>query len=205
MRDVARGVMTEMEAMLDELRSVPLENTSLFEALKKQCEALGFRTGADVHFGVGDPLPPSELLPPGAHDAIFRIAHEALANIGRHARATHVNVTLTRVAESRLGFGDALELRIEDDGAGFDLGQDEHQGMGITNMRARAEEIGAVFALEACRGIGVTIRVVVPCDRPLSSYQNPASYGYWLGWLAMPTLLRMRSVIVISACPTSSA
>ena len=54
--------MTEMEALLDQLRASPLENTGLVEALKKQCDALRFRTGADVRFSVGE-LPPSESLP----------------------------------------------------------------------------------------------------------------------------------------------
>ncbi len=52
-RGSAREAMTEMEAMLDQLRAVPLENAGLVEALKKQCEALGFRTGAKVDFQLG--------------------------------------------------------------------------------------------------------------------------------------------------------
>ena len=63
-RNSAREAMAEMEAMLDQLRAAPLENNGLVEALKKQCEALRFRTGADVRLTVGE-LPPSETLPLG--------------------------------------------------------------------------------------------------------------------------------------------
>ena len=59
-----------MQVMLDQLRSVPLENQSLVDAIRKQCEALGFRTGAAVDFQL-DELPPSEALAPGAHEAFL--------------------------------------------------------------------------------------------------------------------------------------
>ncbi|HSB13353.1 MAG TPA: histidine kinase, partial [Bryobacteraceae bacterium] len=88
-RNSAREAMAEMEAMLDQLRATPLENTGLVEALKRQCGALGFRTGAQIDFRIGK-LPLNGSLPPGAHQAVFRVAQEALANIGRHARAQNV-------------------------------------------------------------------------------------------------------------------
>jgi signal transduction histidine kinase len=56
-RAAGREAMAEMETMLDQLRSAALENTGLVEALKRHCEALGFRTGAEVSFEVGA-LPP---------------------------------------------------------------------------------------------------------------------------------------------------
>jgi len=64
-RQAAREAMTEMEVMLDQLRAAPLENVGLVEAMKGQCQALGFRTGAQVQFEVGK-LPPNESMAPGA-------------------------------------------------------------------------------------------------------------------------------------------
>ncbi len=131
-RAAAREAMAEMEAMLDQLRAAPLETTGLVEALRKQCEALGFRTGARVEFQLGT-LPPNEELAPGAQQAIFRAAQEALANAGRHARAANVEVSLDAV-------GPKLELTVRDDGSGFDTNQ-RASGMGIRNMRERAARI----------------------------------------------------------------
>jgi len=85
--------MTEMEAMLDQLRAAPLESVGLVEALKKQCEALQYRTGARVTVDV-DAVPGPGQLRPGAAQSIFRIAQEALSNIARHARATEVRLSL---------------------------------------------------------------------------------------------------------------
>jgi signal transduction histidine kinase len=153
-RSSAREAMQEMEVMLDQLRSSPLENTSLVDALKRQCEALQFRTGADVQFGLGE-LPPARLLPPGTHQALFRVAQEALANIGRHARATMVGV--------RLDSGDQrLTLEIDDDGVGFDLEQPS-RGMGLENMRARLAPFGGTVIITSRPGTGTSIRASVPC------------------------------------------
>jgi signal transduction histidine kinase len=142
-----------MQVMLDQLRAVPLENAGLVESLKKQCEALGFRTGARVEFKLGD-LPPTEALPPGAHEAILRAAQEALANVGRHARAGTVLVSLGSVHGH-------VELRIQDDGAGFDPNQSD-QGQGIPNMRARAEEFGGKFYLASGLGNGTSVAFSIP-------------------------------------------
>ncbi len=152
-RNSAREAMAEMEAMLDQLRAAPLENNGLVEALKKQCEALRFRTGADVRLVAKD-LPPSETLPAGAHQAVFRVAQEALANVGRHARARHVLVTLDSTPIS-------VQLRVDDDGVGFDTAQPP-TGMGLGNMRARVQALGGVLAITSDPGKGTLVRVSVP-------------------------------------------
>jgi signal transduction histidine kinase len=152
-RKSAREAMAEMEAMLDQLRASPLENTGLVEALKKQCEALGFRTGAEVTFTLGE-LPPSEALPVGAQQALFRVAQEALANVGRHARAHRVTVTLDSTPLS-------VQLRVEDDGVGFDREQPA-TGMGIGNMEARVAGLGGTLAVTTKPGSGTLVRASVP-------------------------------------------
>jgi len=197
-RDSAREAMTEMEAMLDQLRASPLENTGLVEALKKQCEALRFRTGADVRLSLGD-LPPSESLPPGAQQAIFRVAQEALANVGRHARATLVSVTLDSTPFS-------VQLRVDDDGVGFDTGQ-ATAGMGMGNMRARVEPLGGTVAVTSIPGKGTLVRVSVPhAPQPsaadVAAYRRRALFNgafclIWLGGLPLWNLDRNRVDLVV--------
>ncbi len=142
---------------MDQLRSVPLENSGLIDALRRQCEALGHRTGAHVQFVPG-PLPPDKTLPPGAHQAILRVAQEACANIGRHARAKNVVVSLAEADKS-------VGLRIKDDGAGFDP-YVKTGGMGIANMRARAREFGGIFFVNSRAGDGTTVTFSVPIMPP---------------------------------------
>jgi len=152
-RDSARQAMSEMEAMLHGLRAAPLENVGLVEALKQSCEALAFRTGALVDFVPGG-LPPSESLPPGAQDAVFRAAQEALSNVARHARASHVGVT---VAANQ---GD-LVLTVTDDGSGFDQRGPSH-GQGLPNMRARAAEYGGHVEITSRPGGGTRVCLTIP-------------------------------------------
>lgn len=152
-RCAARDAMTEMQVMLDQLRAAPLENVGLIEALKKQCETLGFRSGAKVEFQPAE-LPPSEAFVPGAHEAILRAAQEALANVARHARAKNVSVRLQPV-------GGRLTLSIQDDGAGFDPSR-EPSGMGLANIKARAEEFNGVYEMDSRPDAGTTVSFSVP-------------------------------------------
>jgi signal transduction histidine kinase len=156
-RQSAREAMAEMEAMLDQLRAVPLENAGLVEAIRRQGEALAFRTGASVEVRVGS-LPPSGVFEPGTHQAVFRVAQEALANIGRHARARAVLVRIEATAGR-------LDLEIEDDGVGLD-GARPLAGMGLQNMRARAAEIHGSLRIRPRQGGGTVIALSVPFETP---------------------------------------
>jgi signal transduction histidine kinase len=156
-RSSAREAMTEMEVMLDQLRAAPLENVGLLEALKKQCEALAFRTGATVDFTPGT-LPPPEALPPRAQQTVFRVAQEALANVARHARASHVRVMLATLETG------ALQLKVEDDGKGFDPSATP-RGMGLSNMETRAAEVGGSVTVKSHAG-GTMVALAIPTRRP---------------------------------------
>ena len=157
-RSSAREAMAEMEAMLDQLRASPLESVGLVEALRRQCEALRFRTGAEVQVDIGE-IPAPEQLPPGAAQSILRIAQEAFANIARHARATEVQVSLCVE-------GDDCVLKIRDNGAGFNPDARGLAGMGLANMRARAAERGGKFELRSTAGEGTRVLATIPLTKP---------------------------------------
>jgi signal transduction histidine kinase len=159
--------MTEMDAMLDQLQAAPLENTGLVASLRQQCEALGFRTGADVAFELGT-LPAETALPPGAREAVLRAAQETLSNVARHARAKTVRVTLAVE-------GPDLVLTVRDDGGGFES-KPGASGMGMANLAARAREVGGLFELDSVRHRGTTARFAVPCGTlPAADYLKRAA------------------------------
>jgi PAS domain S-box-containing protein len=86
---------------------------------------------------------------------IFRIIQEAMNNSAKHSRARKVSLGLS------LEDG-CIELRVSDDGVGFDRaaaskGQDAK--FGLTSMRERAQLSGGEFEIESTRKIGTTIRV----------------------------------------------
>jgi signal transduction histidine kinase len=150
----AQAAMVEMNAMLQQLRPAPLETMGLVAALREQCEALGYRTGATVSTSFCE-LPDDEWLPLGAQTGLFRIAQEALANVARHARADQVHLRLDILAEG------AIQLTIEDDGQGFDSSAGA-PGMGLRNMRERATALGGQVTIHSRLGEGTTVRAMLP-------------------------------------------
>jgi signal transduction histidine kinase len=154
----AREAQVEMTALLQQLRPAPLENVGLVAALRDQCEALGYRTGAEVSVTIGA-LPAEDRLPLRAQEQLFRMAQEALANIARHARARHVWLRLEQD-------GDAMLLEIRDDGQGFDTAT-ARGGMGLSNLRERARALGAEAQIESAPGHGSTISIRAPLVEPL--------------------------------------
>jgi signal transduction histidine kinase len=158
-RSSAREAMTEMEAMLDQLRAAPLEAIGMIEAIRKQAEALEFRTGARVLMDFANPEEPCTLAP-GAAEALFRIAQEAFSNIARHARATEVQVSM-QVAEGE------YVMRIQDNGSGFSIPErGQGTGMGLSNMRSRAKEQGGSLELESMPGEGTRLVAALPIVKP---------------------------------------
>jgi signal transduction histidine kinase len=96
-------------------------------------------------------------LPTPVARAIFLTTQEALANIARHARATQVEVKARRV-------GGMVELVIGDNGRGFDIvTQNQTIGHGLSNMRARAEELQGSFVIKSSPNKGTRIELSLPC------------------------------------------
>ena len=156
-RRSAHEAQVEMQALLQQLRPAPLVNASLVEALRTQCEALGYRSGARVRFDA-DKMPDDDRLPLGTQESLFRITQEVLANVARHARAEHVDVALRHDAS-------ALTLTLHDDGQGFDPARTPG-GMGLENVNQRAEALGGSVLVTSMPGGGTTVLVRVPLTTP---------------------------------------
>ncbi len=187
-RRAAQAALAEMAALLQQLRPAPLAAAGLLDALREQCEALAHRTGAEVTVDLGQPEDATAYtaavdagrLAPGAEEAIFRIAQEALNNIARHARAVHVTLRL-RVA------GEALHLEIVDDGQGFATSEDltadpAPLGYGLAGMRDRAAAIGAKLDIISVSGQGTRISLSVPLGEP-AAQQEPEVSAEVKSWL----------------------
>lgn len=85
---------------------------------------------------------------------VFRIAQEALTNVGRHSRATEVQMELARV-------GGVVRLRVSDNGRGFEPATSE-AGLGLVGMRARARTARGILVVNSKAGRGVSIQLEVP-------------------------------------------
>ena len=82
-------------------------------------------------------------------DMLYHVGQEALANAIRHGQPSVLKITLAFEK-------DAVELRILDDGAGFDR-IDEHPGFGLKGMRKRTADIGATLQIRSRPGEGTEV------------------------------------------------
>ena len=109
---------------------------------------------AEVQWTLDIFLPPKSRFEEHVEVAIFRIAQELVNNILKHAKATQVGVQLSMA-------GEKLQLMVEDNGQGFDATALEKSGIGLLNIRSRAEAIGANIEFESAPGQGTLVRVRV--------------------------------------------
>lgn len=116
-----------------------------------------FRANAlvDVTLDVPDDL--GEDLGEQTSTALFLIAQEALANAAKHAGATSLLLQVRRLD------GKAIELVVQDDGAGFDVTHTEAiLGHGLSNMHLRALSVGGRLDVQSEQGKGTTVTATLP-------------------------------------------
>ena len=146
LRRLTRGAMAEMRALLAELRPSTLTDSDLGDLLRLLGNALEGRTSLPVVLTVSGEF----TLPGEVQIAFYRICQEALSNVAKHAKAKHVEMDLKQE-------GEVTELRIHDDGLGFDTKQivSGHYGLGM--MRERAEAAGASLTITSQPGHGTEL------------------------------------------------
>ncbi len=159
LKRLVNQAMDELLNLARQLRPSALDDHGLVPAVETQLKRFSARTGIEVRLGTdGDP----DTLPDVVQTAIYRVAQEALTNVTRHAGATVVELELEEQG------GDA-ELRVRDDGSGFDPStatrgtQEGHTGgLGLIGMAERARLVGGELDVRSAPGGGTTITLRVP-------------------------------------------
>jgi signal transduction histidine kinase len=147
------GVIGDVRAYIHGLHDGVGADQSLRAGLEALVREICRRTGLQTTYTVdGAPLS----LPEATTHDVLQIAREALANVAKHAQATHTQVRLAYAPGE-------VTLTVQDDGRGFDPAADpgpEHQG--LRNLRARAAEAGGRLRIESAPGGGTTLVVTLP-------------------------------------------
>lgn len=130
-------------------------------SLSQSIETLASRWSAENGIRVNTSLmgSPTALLPE-KEAALFRVAQEALTNVKKHARAQHVNITLTYMT-------DLVALDIVDDGIGFEPAKNFYTiagGFGLKAMRERLEELGGALTIESENGTALAASLPIEED-----------------------------------------
>jgi signal transduction histidine kinase len=156
--DESIGNVRQMSQLL---RPTILDDFGLEAGLRWLCDGFAGRTGIAVDLQSSH----SGRLPEETETHLYRIAQEALTNVARHSGAKHVAVKL----ESR---GEAIHLRIQDDGRGLPGKPAEGRGVGMIGMRARARSAGGDLMVSSRPGQGVVIEVRVPMRHETHSHSS---------------------------------
>jgi nitrate/nitrite-specific signal transduction histidine kinase len=159
LRQLSRGALAEMRTLLLELRPAALTEANLGDLLRQLGEAVTGQTGIPVRVVMDGHCD----LPSEVHVTIYRIAQEALNNVVKHAGATQIQIDLlctTSPASVDRQPIKRVELRVCDDGRGFDPNSVSPDRLGLGIIRERAQAIGATPQIESQPGCGTQLIVV---------------------------------------------
>jgi len=145
--------LTQVRHLSLDLRPSVLDDLGLEAAVRwcadRQIRLSGLEIRLDSNFG-------PRRLPAELETTCFRVVQEALTNVVRHAHARRVWI--------ELHWREEVELRVRDDGLGFDPGEAlrrsaEGSSFGLLGMRERVELLGGTFDLESRPGHGASVRI----------------------------------------------
>lgn len=135
-------------AVLDDLGLIP----ALHSFMKSFTKETGIRVSLAAFAGV-------EKLSGAKRTVLYRVAHEALTNVARHAQASRVEASIQRLPK-------AVCMQIKDNGKGFELKRFLFVGrckrLGLLGIKERVEMVGGKFTVESMPGKGTTIHAQIP-------------------------------------------
>jgi signal transduction histidine kinase len=147
--DHLREFIAEMDASTPMLTAL-----GLVGVLRKQAAEFAVTNGIACDVAVDPDV--EGALAPNVKIALYRVANEALANIVKHADASHVWVEVATASG-------VVRLRVRDDGVGFDPAApsasvlEQHVHYGLADMRRRMEILGGRLFVVSRPGQGTTI------------------------------------------------
>lgn len=157
---LVQSSMRTVHRFASSLRPMLLDDLGLVPALLGLAQDCGKRNGFKVRVST-----PRESVNLGGErrTALFRVAQEALINVGRHARAKKARVTLRNTAGG-------VRLEVWNDGVPFDvdrvLRSRTNRRLGLLCMRERMDMVGGTLEIRSSKALGTTVRADVPLPGP---------------------------------------
>ena len=152
LRELVVSTLQDVRRLAVELRPTALDDFGLATAVERLAGTFREHTGMRVDFEaqLGENRLPTEV-----ETTLYRIVQEALANIVKHADASHVSILLARSDRT-------VAAVVEDDGRGFDGDASRDDVLGIVGMRERVGLVGGRLRVESTVGSGTTVAAEVP-------------------------------------------
>ena len=140
-----RLTLSELRSLAQGIHPAVLSQEGLGAALKSLAEQATFPVVVEAA---------ASRYPPVVEAAAYFVVSEALANIGKHARANRARVSVRET-------GDAVIVEVTDDGVG---GADAREGSGLTGLADRVAALQGRLRVDSPPGGGTTVQAVLPCD-----------------------------------------
>ena len=147
--------LTELRSMSKNLANVHAESNELKTLIKSECN----RVQALQICNVSCSFSGSDYILSGTVKSfLVRIVQEFMQNSLKHSGCQNINITFNYTNEG-------LKLAADDDGKGFNTGTPNDNGIGLQNMRKRAELLSADFNLRSAPGKGTYLELFIPSNK----------------------------------------
>ncbi len=154
--DVLRECVDDLRLVIDSLEPVGHDLVALLATMRyrlgKRLQAGGLVLDWDVQ-----DLPMLEWLEPPDALQVLRLMQEALSNVLKHAKASRVRLATRRHERY-------VEIRVEDDGQGFNV-DIAPRGRGLRSQQRRAQRLGGSLDLDSTPGHGTRLCLRLPIRR----------------------------------------
>jgi len=169
LQSLCRQVSQGIYRLVHDLRPAQLDDLGLVAALHYLVDEERRRTRIDIALEI---LGLMKRLDPMVETEMFRVAHEALTNVARHAQCETAKVLVEYQDEQ-------IMMQVSDAGAGFDLRRELQppHGWGIAGMRERVESVGGRLKINSAPGQGTRVEVVIPLQIEDSVALEEDAYG----------------------------
>ncbi len=160
--DRLKGTISDVDETIRQVRTSIFElgSEGLNRGVRENVLTLLEELKPVVGFGVSASFegPVDTAVPDVVCEHLLATIREAITNVGRHAQATHATIAL--------GVSDGqCQLRVIDDGCGIAQAQSETGGLGLGNLRRRAEKLHGTFAIESPEAGGTVLTWQVPISQ----------------------------------------
>ncbi|HEL0682869.1 TPA: sensor histidine kinase, partial [Streptococcus equi subsp. zooepidemicus] len=145
-----QNAQNDLRILLLHLRPTELANRSLSEGFTMILKELTDKSGIEVVYkeDIGT-------LPKAIEDNLFRIAQEFISNTLKHAKASRLEVYLNQTPTE-------LQLKMVDNGVGFDIDQVRELSYGLKNIEDRVNDLAGTLRLISQKGKGVSMDIRLP-------------------------------------------
>jgi two-component system NarL family sensor kinase len=148
---IINKTISDVYRISGELRPDILDKQGLYAAVDLLSTEISKRSGIEISFKPVDLT--EKRLTPEIEIAVYRIIQASFDNMVKYSQATKCSVRIRRTADN-------LSVNIQDNGIGFKSA--DIKGLGIIDMRVRAEAMGGTFHLFSSPNKMTTVRVDIP-------------------------------------------